>query len=307
MESSTASVGVVVPTLNAAKVWPFFHRALAAQTIRPTRVLIVDSSSTDETQNFAKAAGYQVLSVAREEFNHGGTRQMAVNMLSDVEIVVFLTQDAVLAESTALLKLIEAMRSPEVGAAYGRQLPRHGAAPIEAHARLFNYPPVSGLRKLSSRDQLGFKAIFFSNSFAVYRRAALMKIGGFPSDAIFGEDTITAARLLLANWDIAYVADAQVYHSHSYTWKQEFKRYFDIGVLHSREGWLLRDFGQTRSEGRRFVISEMKYLIPRYWWLAPSALIRTGLKLVGYRLGRREKGLSSTTKRRLSMQPSFWK
>lgn len=306
MGSSTPSVAVVIPTLNAAKLWPAFYAALKAQALEPAQVLIVDSSSSDGTPTLADAAGYRVVSMARKEFNHGGTRQMAANLLPNAEILVFLTQDAVLAQPAALSNLVALMRDPEVGAAYGRQLPRRGATPIEAHARLFNYPPVSDFRSLSSRERLGFKAIFISNSFAAYRRAALMGVGGFPSDVIFGEDTILAAKLLIANWKIAYVADAQVYHSHTYTWTQEFKRYFDIGVLHSREAWLLQNFGQARSEGRRFVLSEMKYLILRYWWLIPSALIRTGLKLLGYRLGRQEKQLSTATKRRLSMQPSFW-
>ena len=124
---------------------------------------------------------------------------------------------------------------------------------------------------------------------------------------IFGEDTITAAKMLLAGWKIAYGAEAQVYHSHSYTWRQDFKRYFDIGVLHARENWLLQEFGNTGSEGGRFVRSELNYLWPRYWWLVPSALIRTALKLTGYRLGRVENKLNLKWKRKLSMYSSFWK
>lgn len=307
MESSTASLAIVVPTLNAAKHWPAFQRALAAQTIQPGQVLIVDSSSTDGTRRMAEAAGYRVAAVDPKEFNHGGTRQMAVGLLPEAEVLVFLTQDALLARPDSLANLLAMMRNPEVGAAYGRQLPRQGASPIEAHARLFNYPPVSDLRSLSSRERLGFKAVFISNSFAAYRRAALMEVGGFPSDVLFGEDTITAGKLLLADWKIGYVANAEVYHSHSYTWMEEFRRYFDIGVLHSREAWLLREFGHTRSEGRRFVVSEIKYLYPKHCWLIPSALIRTGLKLFGYRLGRKERQFSRAMKLRLSMQPSFWK
>ncbi len=153
---------------------------------------------------------------------------------------------------------------------------------------------------------MGFKSIFISNSFAAYRREALFAVGGFPSDVIFGEDTIVAAKLLLAGWKIAYVADAQVYHSHAYTSTQDFKRYFDIGVLHSRESWLLQEFGGTGGEGSRFVRSEWNYLWPQYWWLIPSALIRTALKLVGYRLGRIESKLSLRIKRRLSMHRRFW-
>jgi rhamnosyltransferase len=306
MGLAAVPVAVVIPTLNAARMWHEFSSALAAQTFHPKRILVIDSSSSDGTPELAREAGYEVLSIPRAEFKHGGTRQMAVDRLGDAQFIVFLTQDAVLAGPDALMQLLAVLSDPQVGAAYGRQLPRAGANPIETHARLFNYPPISGIRDLSSRERLGFKSIFISNSFAVYRRDALMSVGGFPDDVIFGEDTITAAKLLKANWEIAYVAESQVYHSHSYNWRQEFRRYFDIGVLHHRESWLLREFGQTGSEGRRFVASEIRYLLLQHWWLVPSAFIRTVLKLFGYRLGRNEDYLRPSTKRKLSMQPSYW-
>jgi rhamnosyltransferase len=241
------------------------------------------------------------------EFNHGGTRQLAAELLSDADVLVFLTQDAILSDPDAIHTLLKAFEDIDVGAAFGRQLPRAGATPIEAHARLFNYPAQSEVRTLDSRERLGFKTIFISNSFAAYRREALMGVGGFPRNVPFGEDTITAAKLLKAGWKIAYVADAEVYHSHRYTWIQDFKRYFDIGVLHARESWLLREFGSTGGEGSRFVRSELNYLWPQYWRFIPSALIRTVLKLVGYRLGRMERKLSLRWKRKLSMYYQFWK
>jgi len=251
--------------------------------------------------------GFRVHTISKSDFNHGGTRQLAAELLSEADILVFLTQDAILSGPKAIRTLLKAFEDTGVGAAFGRQLPRPGAAPIEAHARLFNYPARSEVRTLESRERLGFKAIFISNSFAAYRREALMSVGGFPRNVPFGEDTITAAKLLKAGWKIAYVADAEVYHSHTYTWIQDFKRYFDIGVLHARENWLLREFGSTSGEGGRFVRSELNYLWPQYWWLIPSALIRTALKLVGYRLGRMERKLSLRWKRRLSMYYQFWK
>jgi rhamnosyltransferase len=221
--------------------------------------------------------------------------------------LVYLTQDAILDSSETIAELLKAFENQEIGAAYGRQLPHVGSTPIEKHARLFNYSGRSSIRTLESREQLGFKSIFISNSFAAYRREALMAVGGFPRDVIFGEDTITAAKLLLAGWKIAYVAEAQVYHSHSYTWRQEFRRYFDIGVLHSREHWLLDEFGHASGEGKRFVLSELRYLWPKHILLIPSSLIRTALKLIGYRLGRMEGKLGLAWKRRFSMNRSFWK
>jgi rhamnosyltransferase len=297
---------IIVPTLNAAEDWSRLVPALLESTASD-RVLIIDSSSEDDTANLAHTAGFRVYTVARAEFNHGRTRQLAVELLPDAEILVFLTQDIQLAQRDTVSRLLKSFADPAVAAAFGRQLPRVGATPIEANARRYNYSEQSGVRTLSSREQLGFKAIFISNSFAAYRRDALMAVGGFPHDVIFGEDTVTAAKLLLAGWKIAYVAEAKVYHSHSYNWKQEFRRYFDIGVLHRRESWMLREFGSTGGEGRRFVRAEFHYLWPQYWWLVPSALIRTAAKLAGYRLGRIENRLSVGLKRRLGMNRGFWK
>jgi rhamnosyltransferase len=195
---------------------------------------------------------------------------------------------------------------PLVAAAYGRQLPRAGAEAIESHARDFNYPASSDVRGLVSRERLGFKAIFISNSFSAYRRSALMAVGGFPSGVIFGEDTVTVAKLLLSEHKVAYVAEACVYHSHSYGLLQEFERYFDIGVLHNRERWLLDEFGGASGEGKRFVLSELKFLAKRDARQIPSALVRTGLKFVGYKLGRMEYRLPVRLKRRLSMNSLFW-
>ncbi len=118
---------------------------------------------------------------------------------------------------------------------------------------------------------------------------------------------VGAAKLLLTGWKTAYVAEATVYHSHAYTWRQEFHRYFDIGVLHAREAWLLREFGRAGGEGLRFVRSELSQLWPKDAWYIPSALVRTFLKLAGYRLGRLEARLHRTLKRKLSLHEDFWR
>lgn len=299
-------ISVVVPTLNAAKEWAQFAPALMA-CVPADRVLILDSSSTDGTADLARKGGFRVHTIARNDFNHGGTRQLATELLPEADVIVFLTQDAILLGTDAIEKLTEPFADVAIAAAFGRQLPRPGATPIEAHARFFNYPQQANIRSLESREQLGVKAIFISNSFAAYRREALLAVGGFPRDVIFGEDTVTAARLLMSGWKIAYVAEAQVYHSHAYTWSQDLKRYFDIGVLHAREPWLLKEFGGTSGEGSRFVRSEVRYLWQNQARYLPSAAIRTVLKLIAYRLGRNEDKLGLWWKRRLSMHHGFWK
>jgi rhamnosyltransferase len=230
-----------------------------------------------------------------------------VNLFPDADILVFLTQDAELASGDAIAYLCKVFDDPEVGAAYGRQLPRREAGAIEAHARLFNYPAASQMKSAKSQETIGFKSLFFSNSFGAYRRAALQAVGGFPEDVIFGEDTVTVAHLLQHGWKIAYVADAAVLHSHGYSISQEFRRYFDIGVLHSREAATFAPFGKVSGEGKKFVKSEMAFVSRRAPHLLLSAWLRTALKLVGYRLGRKEQLMPRVLKRRVSLSPSFWK
>ncbi len=130
--------------------------------------------------------------------------------------------------------------------------------------------------------------MFFSNSFGAYRRIALQQVGGFPRDVSFGEDTVVAGHLLSRGWKIAYVAEAKVFHSHGYSCAEEMKRYVSIGELHRRESWILRHFGEASRAGLDFTASEIEFLAERAPALIPEAIIRTGLKYVGYKLGRRQ-------------------
>jgi len=300
-------VALVIPTLNAAKHLDSLLPALQAQAFQPRTVLVIDSSSTDDTADRFRAAGAEVVVIPRAQFDHGGTRQRAVNRLSPrIEVIVFLTQDAVPADSETIGRIVGAFADPEVGVAYGRQLPHHGAGAIEAHARLFNYPPESVVLRPQDAVGAGIKATFCSNSFAAYRRRALEMVGGFPSGTIFGEDATATGRMLLSGWAKAYVAEAQVHHSHSYGLGEEFRRYFDVGVMHARAPWLLERFGKAGGEGRRFVQSELRHLARHQPKAIPSAILRSAIKLAAYHCGRREARIPRPLKRRISLNRRYW-
>lgn len=299
-------VGLIVPTLNAGGRWQDWLERANRQSLSPARKLVIDSSSDDHTPELARAHGFEVVSIARRDFNHGATRQMASELLDDCDILVYLTQDALLASSDALSKLVAAFDDSDVALAYGRQLPHEDAGPIGAHARLFNYPAAGARKTLADIHRLGIKTAFCSDSFAAYRRSDLLAVGGFASNVIFGEDALAATRLLLSGKAIQYVADAEVYHSHDYTMAEDFRRYFDIGVFHAREPWIIAALGTAEGEGFRFMKSEVYYLIKNAPWLIPSALARMVLKYSAYQLGKRERRFSHSSKLRLSMNRAFW-
>jgi rhamnosyltransferase len=306
-EVTKLQIALIIPTYNAAGHWCALLEGIQSQSVAPHQVIVIDSSSTDGTPLAARSAGFTVLNITREEFNHGATRQLAAQHAPNADVLIYLTQDAIPCDRDSFKNLVSTFEDPEIGAAFGRQLPRANAKPIEAHARLFNYPARSTVRSWDSRRHvLGFKSIFFSNSFGAYRREALMSVGGFPSDAIFGEDTLVVARLHRAGWKTVYAADALVQHSHSYSIGEECRRYFDIGVLHAREPWLLQQFGNVSGEGRRFVHSELRFLLERDPLRIPSAFLRTISKYIGYRLGRSESRIPVWLKYRLSMNKGYW-
>jgi len=280
------NIALIIPTLNAALNWKALVSGIECQSLKPDDVIVIDSSSTDGTADRARAAGFTVAEIPRDAFSHGGTRQAAAVAAPNADILIYLTQDAVPHDTDSFRHLAAAFQNPAIGAAYGRQLPRPHASAIEAHARFFNYQAVSQLRSWESRTTLGFKSIFFSNTFGAFRRDALMSVGGFAQDVNFGEDTLAVARLHRAGWKTAYVAEALVEHSHAYSIAAEFRRYREIGMLHERERWLVEEFGAADGEARRFVASELRYLSTHAPHLIPSAMLRTLAKYIAYRSGR---------------------
>jgi rhamnosyltransferase len=299
-------ISLCLLTLNAASEARNFLAALAAQSMSDVDRLLIDSSSDDRTLDIFAAAGFRVHQIPRRDFSHGATRRLAVALCPGAEILIFMTQDAVLASPQALRNLVAACADPLVGAAYGRQLPRPEAGPIEAHARLFNYPPVSCVKSQQDIPALGIKTAFISNSFAAFRREALEAVGGFPAPAIVGEDTYVAARMLLAGWKIAYCAEAEVFHSHDLSWKQEWQRYFDIGIFHARNPWLREAFGAAEEEGVRFLKSEISYLAGCHPGLIPQELFRLGVRFLGFRAGLWERCLPREVRKAMSAQKNFW-
>lgn len=298
-------VALIIPVRNGEAGLKRLFESLIIQTSR-CDVFVVDSSSTDKSREIASINGAKVTVISPFEFNHGGTRQKIVNTNPGYDIYVFMTQDAYLSDAKSLEHLIAPFSNAEVGAVCGRQLPHTDANPLAEHARLFNYPTKSIVKTINDSQTLGIKTPFMSNSYAAYRREALFGVGGFPTDVILSEDMYVASRMLLKGWKIVYTCEACCHHSHNYTFLQEFRRYFDQGVFHSREGWIRGNFGGADGEGLRYVKSELSYLGFKKLYLWPTSLFRNAIKLFGYRLGLIEAMLPVWLKCRLSMHRRFW-
>lgn len=303
---TSLKVACIIPTYNGKDDLNRLLSSLREQQGVNFEVLIVDSSSTDGTYELALEHHSNVARIPSSEFNHGATRQLIATQNSHYDIFVYLTQDAYLENEHAIAKIIKPFENDRVGAVCGRQLPHHNATPLSQHARYFNYPDHSRIKTLEDAPDLGLKTPFISNSFTAYRGTALKEAGGFPEHVILSEDMYVAARMLLRGWKIAYSGEAQCRHSHNYTIREEFRRYFDQGVFHGREPWIREHFGGAKGEGIRYVKSELNYLGLNRIYLWPTALLRNACKLLAYKLGQKEQHMPVTFKKKLSMHKNYW-
>lgn len=297
---------VIIPIYHPDEKFIELLNMLKKQSIPDIPVLIIDSGSDKEWCKAAQGLNWQLKDIDSKDFNHGGTRQMGIDMCPGKDIIVFLTQDAILADEYSIENLVRAFDDIGVGCAYGRQLPHKDANVFASFARLHNYPAQSYVRSYEDRNVYGMKTAFLSNSFAAYRRTAMEKVGGFPSNVILSEDMYVAAKMLMSGWKVSYVAEAKVYHSHNYTIWQEFKRYFDIGVFHARESWIRENIGEAEGNGKDFIYGEFKFLIKDNCLLLPEMMFRDVMKFIGYKLGNRERYIPFILKRRISASISFW-
>ncbi len=287
----TVTVQLIVPTLNAGELWPTFIEAVKSQIGLEFKVLVIDSGSSDHTVKLTQEAGWDLIQIQKSEFNHGGTRQLGIDSLDpEIELVIFMTQDAILASTNSLKLLLDSFKDLQIAGVYGRQLPHHNATWYAASQRRINYPEQSICKSYEDRPHLGIKTAFFSNSFGAYRVNILKSIGGFPPDVPLGEDMYVCAKMLMAGYKIYYCAEARAFHSHNLSMVEEFKRYYATGFFHAKEKWLIESFGKPIQEGIKtvqlqFSEQESAPLIqkaPRF----TEILLRSINKYFAYKIGK---------------------
>lgn len=302
-------ISLFIPTYNAVATCGnrFAQNLEIIKSADLYRVLIIDSSSTDNTVEIVKSFGFETRIIPKNQFDHGGTRNLASEMLGDSEIIVYLTQDVLLETTNSITKLIEPLiDNAEIAISYGRQKPHTDADIFAKHLRRFNYSKRSYVRGYDDRYVWGMRCIFSSDSFSAYRVSALKSIGGFPKHLIMGEDSYVTAKLLKAGFKVAYASNAICYHSHNHCLKEEFQRYFDIGVFHRSESWIHNDFGTANKEGLKYIISVTNYVFFRKPWLLPKALLKIMSKYFGYKFGMNYDKIGVRLCRKMTMHESFW-
>lgn len=300
-------VDVLIPVYRPDGKLTELLKRLKMQNYPIHRVILMN---TEEKHFPAELIGIwdrvEVYHLAKEEFDHGGTRDRGVRMAT-ADLVVCMTQDAMPADETLIEELVKPFDDPEVWAAYARQLPNEDCREVEKYTRSFNYPEQSMVKTKEDLNRLGIKTFFCSNVCAAWRREKYLELGGFVKHTIFNEDMILAGTMIKQGGKIAYCAKAKVIHSHNYSAFQQFHRNFDLAVSQTMYPEV---FGGIRSEseGIKLVKKSLSYCIKiGKPWLMIQVVTQSAGKLLGYKMGQRYRSLPMWLILRCTMSPSFWR
>lgn len=313
---------VIIPVYKADKKLERLLAMLLQQTVRPAKIILMNTDAEGHTiadlkVRVAKVAAkndnkvlssveIKLVRVEKKDYDHGGTRNLAVEKYSDADFFLCMTQDAVPADVFLIEKLMQCFQDEEVGAAYARQLAAEHADFTESFLRLHNYPGESCKKTKADKERLGIKTYMISNVCAMYRRSRYDELGGFVTDTIFNEDMIYGAALIEAGGAICYCAKAGVYHTHNYGLTAQFKRSFDMAV--SQKDYPEVFVGvSSEKEGIRFVKNAAEYCMSqhRYGELFVF-LMESAARYVGFFLGKHYKSLPEKVVLNCTLQPTYW-
>ena len=249
---SEKRISVIIPTLNGAEYIVNLIDKFNSQTIRPDEIVVVDSESDDNTVELCRNYdNVRVIEILRKDFNHGGTRDMALRTCNS-DFVLFTTQDAVPNNEFYIENLLKPFEDDNVAIASGRQIAREDAWQMEKLVREFNYPSVSHVRSKADLPQYGIKTYFFSDVCSAYRKNIYEQLGGFENPLKTNEDMFFAAKIIENGYKVAYAADAEVIHSHNFSLKEQYKRNAVIGAELEKHKELLNGVSAD-AEGMKLV------------------------------------------------------
>lgn len=219
-----ASISVICPLFNAeTEIIPLDRSLKKQKGVKIVEKQYVLTQSMDHTEDVLKAAEIPYTKIKKAEFSHSKTREDAA-MKSIGDIIVFLTQDVVIADDEFIAKLIAPIIRGEADATYARQKTKYNN--IEKYTREHNYPNKSFIVSKDDIKKRGLKTFFFSDAAGAISAKKFRELNGYDGkDLPISEDMYFAYKLITCGGKIGYVADAVVYHSHKFSLKQYYNRY----------------------------------------------------------------------------------
>lgn len=310
-QSKLKTVDVIIPVYQPKESFKQLLKQLERQSYPIGKIIIINTrSGVWEDPPYHGEALLEIHHIEKAEYDHGGTRHWALSF-SQADIFLCLTDDAVPADSRLVEQLVEgfSLEGPagqRPAMVYARQLPVKGCTPQERYARQFNYPKVSRIKTKEDIEELGIKTYFASNACCAYDRQIYDRLGGFTRRTIFNEDMIFAANAIRNGYAVVYRAEARAVHSHNYSWRQNFRRNFDLAVSQADHPEVFEGL-PSEGEGIRLVRMTASYLAKKKMKKKiPGMLAASAFKYLGYLFGKHYRRLPKKIVVWCSMNRAYW-
>lgn len=232
------TIDIICPLYNAEKYIKDLHKSILKQeNVKLNNIRYVLTEGKDNTEEILKKLDNCTYIVIEPiEFSHSLTREKEAYK-SDADIIVFITQDVIIERTDWLYNLTKDIENGQVDACYSRQLCNNNS--IEKYTRESNYPSKSKIVSKEDIKELGLKTFFFSDASSAIKRETFVKLNGYDGKKlVISEDMYIAYKLIMNDYKIKYCADSEVVHSHNFTLKQQYKRYYDTGKFFKENDYL---------------------------------------------------------------------
>lgn len=238
-------IEIICPLYNAEQYIEKLHNSFIMQEdIDDLQISYIVTKGKDNTETILKKLDVNYHTINASDFSHSLTRENAA-MSSNADIIVFVTQDVIIKRKDWLSNLVRGIADGKYAAAYSRQLCTNNS--IEKYTREKNYPNKSFIVSKDDISVRGLRTFFFSDASGAIDVKVFKKLNGYDGKNLpISEDMYFAYKLIMNNYKIGYCADSEVEHSHYFSFKELYKRYYLTGQFFKQNSYL-KQYGTTES------------------------------------------------------------
>lgn len=194
---------VVIRCKNEMTWLPKVISSLHNQSIKPSKIILVDNASDDESAEYAAEKNCTVIQYDKEEFNYSYALNIGMRETTQNDVLI-LSAHCELVTAESVENMINVRHDYKAAGVYGRQVPTISSNPIDTR----------DLITVFGRERIVYESFpFFHNAFSLIDRAAWEECA-FDESQNGVEDRFWAREQAIRGRKIVYEPDSIVYHEH---------------------------------------------------------------------------------------------
>jgi rhamnosyltransferase len=194
---------VVIRCKNEMEWLPRVISAINNQSVKPSKIIVVDDCSDDGSLQYAKKQKCIVVEYDKPEFNYSYALNLGIKETCEKQVLI-ISAHCELVTTGSVENMIKVLHAYNAAAVYGRQIPTVNSNPVDTR----------DLVTVFGRERIVFENYpFFHNAFSLIDRSA-WEDHPFNESHNGIEDRVWAREIALKGRKIIYEPDSVVFHEH---------------------------------------------------------------------------------------------